>query len=62
MAMVGSILGYVFRSVSGYHAYGTDASLGDRHGENILLDSGSGASIHVDFNCLFDKVCFVEFR
>ena len=30
--------------------------LGDRHGENILLDSTSGHCVHVDFNCLFNKV------
>ncbi|KAI5710378.1 hypothetical protein M8J75_008125 [Diaphorina citri] len=29
--------------------------LGDRHGENILLDSTTGDLIHVDFNCLFNK-------
>ena len=29
--------------------------LGDRHGENILLDSTTGEVVHVDFNCLFDK-------
>ncbi|KAF1987090.1 hypothetical protein K402DRAFT_463189 [Aulographum hederae CBS 113979] len=29
--------------------------LGDRHGENILLEEGSGGVFHVDFNCLFDK-------
>ncbi|GAB6018708.1 hypothetical protein CHUAL_000384 [Chamberlinius hualienensis] len=29
--------------------------LGDRHGENILLDSSCGDIIHVDFNCLFNK-------
>lgn len=29
--------------------------LGDRHGENILLDSTTGEAVHVDFNCLFDK-------
>ena len=31
-------------------------SLGDRHGENILLDVNSGDVVHVDFNCLFEKV------
>ena len=31
-------------------------SLGDRHGENILFEEGSGGILHVDFNCLFDKV------
>jgi len=30
--------------------------LGDRHSENILLDATAGAAVHVDFNCLFEKV------
>lgn len=30
-------------------------SLGDRHGENILFDETNGQTLHVDFNCLFDK-------
>jgi hypothetical protein len=30
--------------------------LGDRHGENILFEEGTGGILHVDFNCLFDKV------
>jgi serine/threonine-protein kinase ATR len=29
--------------------------LGDRHGENVLLEEGNGGVFHVDFNCLFDK-------
>ena len=29
--------------------------LGDRHGENILFEEGTGGTFHVDFNCLFDK-------
>ncbi|ODN03482.1 Serine/threonine-protein kinase atr [Orchesella cincta] len=29
--------------------------LGDRHGENILVDSATGETVHVDFNCLFNK-------
>ncbi|KAG8865167.1 serine/threonine-protein kinase M1 [Tulasnella sp. 330] len=29
--------------------------LGDRHGENILFDSITGDTVHVDFNCLFEK-------
>ena len=33
------------------HALG----LGDRHGENILFEEGTGGTLHVDFNCLFDK-------
>jgi hypothetical protein len=34
----------------------TDNRLGDRHGENILFEEGTGGILHVDFNCLFDKV------
>ncbi|CAM0908690.1 unnamed protein product [Alopecurus aequalis] len=29
--------------------------LGDRHGENILIDATTGDCVHVDFSCLFDK-------
>jgi serine/threonine-protein kinase ATR len=29
--------------------------LGDRHGENILIDQTTGDTVHVDFNCLFEK-------
>ncbi|XP_076350485.1 serine/threonine-protein kinase ATR-like isoform X2 [Tachypleus tridentatus] len=29
--------------------------LGDRHGENLLMDSSCGDTVHVDFNCLFNK-------
>jgi serine/threonine-protein kinase ATR len=29
--------------------------LGDRHGENILFEEDNGGTLHVDFNCLFDK-------
>lgn len=29
--------------------------LGDRHGENVLLEATTGGIFHVDFNCLFDK-------
>ncbi|KAL7294393.1 hypothetical protein TKK_0012398 [Trichogramma kaykai] len=29
--------------------------LGDRHGENILIDSKCGDCVHVDFNCLFNR-------
>jgi serine/threonine-protein kinase ATR len=33
----------------------TVISLGDRHGENILMDDATGDCVHVDFNCLFGK-------
>lgn len=29
--------------------------LGDRHGENIMLDTKSGEVVHIDFACLFDR-------
>lgn len=37
-----SIVGFVF-------------GLGDRHAENILIDTLTGDVVHVDFNVLFDK-------
>lgn len=57
MSMVGFILGYVFGAISVNHfliCY--FYRLGDRHLENILLDTNTGDVVHVDFNCLFEKV------
>ena len=34
--------------------------LGDRHGDNILFDAGSGDTVHVDLNCLFEKGMLFE--
>ena len=34
---------------------GHTLGLGDRHGENVLLEEKNGGVFHVDFNCLFDK-------
>jgi len=34
--------------------------LGDRHCENILLDTNTGSVVHVDFNCLFEKGKLLE--
>ncbi|KAG5438013.1 hypothetical protein PCANB_000360 [Pneumocystis canis] len=52
MSMVGYVLGYI----SATNCYDlTLSSLGDRHGENILFDENNGDSLHVDFNCLFEK-------
>eukprot|EP00931_Biecheleriopsis_adriatica_P035102 TRINITY_DN20226_c0_g1_i1.p1 TRINITY_DN20226_c0_g1~~TRINITY_DN20226_c0_g1_i1.p1 ORF type:complete len:2907 (-),score=625.03 TRINITY_DN20226_c0_g1_i1:107-8827(-) len=34
--------------------------LGDRHGENILVDMESGRLVHVDFDCLFGKGMLLE--
>ena len=44
------------RSVACMSMIGHLVGLGDRHGENILIDETSGGCVHVDFNCLFDKV------
>lgn len=35
----------------------TLSSLGDRHCENILLFDSNALSFHVDFSCIFEKVC-----
>ncbi|MEW5302991.1 MAG: hypothetical protein WDW36_005724 [Sanguina aurantia] len=34
--------------------------LGDRHGENIMIDCSSGDTVHVDFGCLFDRGLILE--
>jgi serine/threonine-protein kinase ATR len=43
------------RSAAVWSAVGHVVGLGDRHGENILLDTFSGECVHVDFDCIFDK-------
>lgn len=43
------------RSAAVWSAVGHVVGLGDRHGENILIDTTSGECVHVDFDCLFDK-------
>lgn len=57
MSMVGFILGFVvicYQSVISLKS--CHYRLGDRHCENILLDNNTGDAVHVDFNCLFEKV------
>lgn len=57
MSMVGYVLGYEFSPNATFISADHRCSrLGDRHGENILFEEGSGGVLHVDFNCLFDKV------
>ncbi|KAI5191728.1 serine/threonine-protein kinase ATR [Nematocida sp. AWRm77] len=36
-------------------AVGWIMGLGDRHADNILFDGGTGETVHVDLNCIFDK-------
>lgn len=58
MSMVGYVLGYV-QPGSPAVVHHTDLiydRLGDRHGENLSFEEGTGGILHVDFNCLFDKV------
>jgi serine/threonine-protein kinase ATR len=43
------------RSCAVMSVVGHVLGLGDRHGENVLLEEGNGGTFHVDFNCLFDK-------
>ncbi|KAI9673387.1 MAG: serine/threonine-protein kinase M1 [Caeruleum heppii] len=43
------------RSCAVMSMVGMVLGLGDRHGENILFEEGTGGTFHVDFNCLFDK-------
>ncbi|KAI0271954.1 hypothetical protein BGY98DRAFT_1091035 [Russula aff. rugulosa BPL654] len=48
------------RSAAVMSMIGFILGLGDRHCENILLDSNTGSVVHVDFNCLFDKGKLLE--
>nr|CCA21743.1 phosphatidylinositol kinase (PIKL4) putative [Albugo laibachii Nc14] len=43
------------RSTAVWSMVGHIIGLGDRHGENILVDCTNGECVHVDFDCLFDK-------
>lgn len=46
------------RSAGVWSSVGHVVGLGDRHGENLLIHTESGECVHVDFDCLFDKVKF----
>ncbi|KAJ5076228.1 serine/threonine-protein kinase atr [Anaeramoeba ignava] len=43
------------RSLAVMSMVGYATGLGDRHTENILLNSKTGEAVHVDFNCLFEQ-------
>ncbi|TFK43883.1 hypothetical protein BDQ12DRAFT_199518 [Crucibulum laeve] len=53
-AWLASRLSYV-RTAAVMSMVGFILGLGDRHCENILLDTSTGDVVHVDFNCLFEK-------
>eukprot|EP00963_Diacronema_lutheri_P004971 scaffold363_cov331-Pavlova_lutheri.AAC.92 len=48
------------RTAAVWSMVGHVVGLGDRHGENILIDSSNGDCVHVDFSCLFDKGLALE--
>jgi serine/threonine-protein kinase ATR len=48
------------RSAAVWSMVGYVVGLGDRHGENILIDEASGDCVHVDFDCLFGKGLTLE--
>ena len=43
------------RSYAAWCIVGHIAGLGDRHGENVLIDMLNGDALQIDFGCLFDK-------
>ena len=45
----------VFSVLFQWSAVGHLIGLGDRHSENILIDTKCGECVHVDFDCIFDK-------
>ena len=44
------------RSAAVWSSVGHVVALGDRLGENLLIHTETGECVHVDFDCLFDKV------
>ena len=44
------------RTTAVWSMVGHMPGLGDRHGENVLLDATTGDCVHVDFGFLFDRV------
>lgn len=50
MSMIGFVLG-----LGALFSNFFKKKIGDRHGENILLDQKDGCVVHVDFNLIFNK-------
>ncbi|KAJ1613406.1 FRP1 like and phosphatidylinositol kinase domain-containing protein [Cryptosporidium canis] len=48
------------KSTAVWSMFGYIVGLGDRHAENILIDTNVGDIIHVDFDCLFGKGFLLE--
>jgi len=43
------------RTTAVWSMVGYIIGLGDRHGDNILINRASGSVTHVDFDCIFEK-------
>lgn len=48
------------RSNAAWAMVGHVLGLGDRHGENIMINGITGETMHVDFGCLFDRGLTLE--
>eukprot|EP00775_Hariotina_reticulata_P013107 gene13107-13235_t len=48
------------RSNAAWAMVGHVLGLGDRHGENIMINTLTGETMHVDFGCLFDRGLTLE--
>lgn len=48
------------RAAAAWSMVGHALGLGDRHGENIMIDATCGEVVHVDFGCLFDRGLTLE--
>ncbi|KAK9807336.1 hypothetical protein WJX73_002849 [Symbiochloris irregularis] len=48
------------RTAAVWSMVGHIVGLGDRHGENLLLDASTGDIVQVDFSCLFDRGLTLE--
>lgn len=48
------------RTLAVWSMVGHVLGMGDRHGENILLDGKSGGIVQIDFGCLFEKGLSLE--
>ena len=48
---------YFSRSAGLWSILGFVMGLGDRHGDNILLDTANGECVFIDFDVIFNKVC-----
>ncbi|KIZ00100.1 hypothetical protein MNEG_7860 [Monoraphidium neglectum] len=58
-AWLAARLGFT-RTAAAWSMVGHVLGMGDRHGENIMIDATTGDIMHVDFGCLFDRGLTLE--